>query len=375
MDRASSEILPVESLSPASLDQLQAKPWRYGFLPFMRRLNANAAIEPIGTARLPSTETFRLGQKPSLLFAPREIAEATVERGRLHIRLFGLGMLGPNGPLPLHVTEIAREREEQRQDATLCNFLDVFHHRSFSLLYRAWAQAQSTASLDRAEHDRFSFHVTSLAGYARRRAPSWPMPEHARRSAAPHLIRQSRSTDGLQDSLAHYFGVSALLVEYDLHWMKIQAQRQCIMGGDQMSLCLAMGATLGERIPDRQCRFRIVLGPLDIESYQLFTPQGTDLLQLIDCVRAFVGKEFSWELELLIQPESATPAQIGGTQQLGWSSWMGESPVNKPITGMLFEPEQYLQQLRRRAAARLRTSATESAATPRFVPSETIDRS
>jgi type VI secretion system protein ImpH len=346
MDRALLEAAsPIEPLSVALLEQLDIAPWRYGFFPLMRRLNANPAIDPIGTACLPGAETFRLGQKPSLLFAPREIAQAEVKRGRLHLRLFGLGMLGVNGPLPIHVTEIAREREEQRKDATLCNFLDVFHHRALSLLYRAWASSQSTASLDRPKDDRFSFYAASLSGYPRRRERSWALPEHVRLGAAPHLVRQSRNPDGMRSTLARYFGVPVQIVENELHWIAVGAERQSIMGEESMSLCLGLGATLGERVLDCRHHFRVVIGPLEVETYHRFTPQGPDLLKLIECVRAFVGREYSWELELQIKPRSAPPTVLGREHQLGWSSWLGESPMLAPIVGMRFEPEHYFRRL------------------------------
>lgn len=73
----------------------------------------------------------------------------------MEVRFFG--MLGPNGPLPLHLTEYARSRSIHAGDQTLVRFLDIFHHRFMALFYRAWAQAQPTVSLDRPGEDRFSF--------------------------------------------------------------------------------------------------------------------------------------------------------------------------------------------------------------------------
>ena len=199
MDRA----LPKIALSAKRIERLQSEPWRYGFFALMRRINANPAIYPVGTALLPEAEPFRLGQKPSLIFAPREIAEARVRNGKLHIRLFSLGMLGPNGPLPIHVTEIAREREEQRQDPTLCNFLEIFHHRSMTLLYRAWASAQSSVSLTGrittasrftlevfpgASRDRIGFrHCLGMRAFRRHRI-SWVTPVRRTRCAPPSPI-------------------------------------------------------------------------------------------------------------------------------------------------------------------------------------------
>ncbi|MFP6559554.1 type VI secretion system baseplate subunit TssG [Paraburkholderia sp. B3] len=353
MERASdNNVLPEDVLSPAMMEHLQREPWRYGFFALMRRIGARANVSPVGTAELPRTEPFHVGQKASLIFAPREIAEASLRDGKLRIRLFGLGMLGPNGPLPIHVTEIAREREEHRRDPTLSKFLDIFHHRSLTLLYRAWALAQSTLSLDRPEHDRFSLYVASLSGFPRRQDRPWPLPAHARLSAAPHLVREARNPEGLRNALANYFGVPVEIEEFVPHWMSLSPESCSVMGEHRASSFIGTGAVLGQQVLDRQYRLCIVMGPLDLADYLRFIPQGEDLLRLIEWVRAFVSEEYDWELELQIKPQSAPPAVMGGPAQLGWSGWLGQSPDGKPITGMRFEPERYIPQLRRAAAER-----------------------
>lgn len=346
-------VLRDSTLSPELLEHLQAEPWRYGFLSLLRRLGADARIDGIGAARRPRAEPFRLGQAPSLAFAPREIAGVGEAAGRLKIRLFGLGMLGPNGPLPLHVTEMARDREEGRRDATLVEFLDIFHHRYFTLLYRAWASAQAAAGLDRKDDERFSFYVASLtgqpvdqnmAGIAQR-----PLQSHARLAASAHLVRESRNPDGLRATLEHYFGVPVALEENVFHWMAIEPAEQGRMGRPGAAATMGQGAVLGRMVPDRRYRFRIVVGPLDLDAYLRFTPQGEDLPRLVEWVRAFVGYEFEWELELRIQPDSAPPAVMGGAQRMGWSGWLGRSRAGKPIVGMRFEPERYAQSFERTA--------------------------
>jgi type VI secretion system protein ImpH len=339
------------ALSESLIERLQTEPWRYGFFALMRRIGANPEIDPIGTALLPQAEPFRLGQQPGLVFAPREIASVGVTRGRLKVRLFGLGMLGPNGPLPIHVTEIAREREEHRGDPTLSNFFDLFHHRCLTLLYRAWASAQSAAGLDRPGNERFTFYIASLTGHEVREIEQGPLPAHARLSAAPHLIRESRNPDGLSATLTHYFGVPVHIEEYAFHWLELAYSKRSRLGVPGAGSTMASNCILGETIPDRQCRFRIVIGPVDIDDYQRFTPRGSDLLRLVEWVRAFVGEELHWELELKIRPRSAPAAVLGGPQQLGWSAWLGESPSPEPVTGMRFEPERYVPQLKRDAQA------------------------
>lgn len=332
------------ALSTEMIGRLQAEPWRYGFLTLVRRLGADPRIDSVGTARRPQAEPFRLGQQPSLAFAPREIASIGEANGRLKVRLFGLGMLGPNGPLPIHVTEIAREREESRRDTTLVNFLDIFHHRYLTLLYRAWASAQAAAGLDRPGDERFSFYVASLTGQDTRAMDHRPLPAHARLSASAHLVREARNPDGLRMTLERYFGVPVAIDEYVFHWIQVDPLEHSYLGTPGAASTMAEGALLGEQVPDRQHKFRIVIGPLDIDEYLRFTPRGADLPRLVEWVRTFVGYEFEWELELRIKPQSAPPAVMGGPQQLGWSGWLGRSSSDEPITGMRFDPERYAEQ-------------------------------
>lgn len=342
MDRASfTAVVRDTALSPELLDKLRAEPWRYGFLSLLRRLGADSRIPPIGRARRPQAEPFRLGQQPSLTFAPREIAEVGEVDGRLRVRLFGLGMLGPNGPLPIHVTEIARDRKENRRDSTLVDFLDIFHHRFLTLFYRAWSSSQAAAGLDRPNDERFSFYVTSLFGQDTNEIKGRRLPAHARISASAHLVREARNPDGLRATLAQFFGVPVSIDEHIWHWIEVDPAEHSRLGKPGSPSVLSDGAMLGEQVPDRQHKFRIVIGPLDIDEYLRFTPQGADLPLIVEWVRAFVGYEFVWELELRIKAQSAPPAVIGGPERLGWSAWLGQSPTGEPITGMRFEPEQY----------------------------------
>lgn len=342
MTRASASlkaVVPDTALSPELIGRLLAEPWRYGFLTLLRRIGADPRITPVGTARLPRAEPFRLGQQPSLAFAPSEIASVGEANGRLKVRLFGLGMLGPNGPLPIHVTEIARDREESRRDATLVNFLDIFHHRYLTLLYRAWASAQATAGLDRSGDERFSFFVASLSGQDTSEIAHRPLPAHARLAASAHLVREARNPDGLRTTLERFFGAQVAIEEHVFHWIEVDSTDCSYLGVPGASSTMAQGAMPGTRVPDRQHKFRIVIGPLELEQYLRFTPQGTDLPKLIEWVRAFVGYEFAWELELRIKPASASPAVMGGPQRLGWSGWLGPSRTDAPVVGMRFQPE------------------------------------
>ena len=171
---------------------LAEAPYRYDFYQTLRRLeclyDAEAALGPgaapgrrAGAARPGSGAVVRAGAAGVVR------AGAGGRPPRLQVRLFGL--LGPNGPLPLHLTEYARERLRHAGDPTLSRFLDLFHHRFLALFYRAWAQAQPHVNRDRPDDDRF-------AGYRRRvrrhRAGGVP---RSRRRARPGEVLPRRRAD------------------------------------------------------------------------------------------------------------------------------------------------------------------------------------
>ncbi|WP_280817589.1 type VI secretion system baseplate subunit TssG [Variovorax sp. TBS-050B] len=377
------EAAPVDAGLADFLARLRAAPWKFGFIALMRRFSAAYPRLPrIGLAGRPQQEAFRLGQTAALAFAPREIAEVVLAgegvrspgfapsvRGGNNpelptVRLYGLGMLGPNGPLPLHYTELVRERTENFNDGTLADFLDIFHHRYFTHMYRAWAQAQAAAGLDRPDDETFSRYVAQLTGHDPLEICDSVLPAHARLAASTHLAREARNPDGLAQTLGRFFAVPVQLQEFVMHWIRIDPEDQTHLHRPSMSSVLGVGAVAGEVMPDRQNKFRLVLGPLTLEQYLRFTPQGKDLPLLVEWVRGFVGYEFIWDLELRVRNDNAPPARLVDTDRLGWSTWLGGSGTVDPSSvseaadvpcgyaiGMVFEPEQYIGQRTTAAAA------------------------
>ncbi|APW38286.1 type VI secretion protein [Rhodoferax koreense] len=370
---------------PSLLRRLRAAPWKFGFTTLLRRMAVSpspASPQPrIGLASRPQQEPFRLGQTAALSFAPREIAEVylpgpetgtpPVRAGNQPdlpaVRVYGLGMLGPNGPLPLHYTELVRERTENFNDSTLADFLDVFHHRYLTHMYRAWAQAQAAAGLDRAEDETFSAYVARLTGHDPLEIRDSVLPAHARLAASTHLSREARNPDGLTQTLAKFFAVPVQLQEFVMHWIRIDAADQSRLGLPRTSSMLGGGAIAGDVVADRQNKFRLVLGPLSLQQYLRFTPQGRDLPLLIEWVRGFIGYEFVWEVELRVRHVNAPPARLGDGERLGWSTWLGDasaaamppgrrtSPSPRQArtaqapdyaVGMVFEPERYVDSQR-----------------------------
>src|SRR5258705_1268731 len=192
--------------------ELAAAPYRYDFYQTLRRLECLHDDKPRwGRALRPIDEPVRLGQDPELTFAPSPLASFKTQGDRpprLQVRLFGL--FGPNGPLPMHLTEYAHERLQNAGDPTLSRFLDVFHHRFLALFYRAWAQAQPHISRDRPGDDRFTAYIGTFLGIAPASFGNRDVrADLAKLFHVGALIRQVRNTEGLLQIVEHFFPVPA----------------------------------------------------------------------------------------------------------------------------------------------------------------------
>jgi type VI secretion system protein ImpH len=303
---------------------LAQAPYRHDFYQTLRRLECLYGQNPRwGRALRPVDEPVRLGQDPDLSFAPSPLASFESVEGavpRLQVRLFGL--FGPNGPLPIHITEYARERLRNHGDPTFCRFLDLFHHRFLALFYRAWAQSQPHVNHDRPKEDRFTGYVGALVGIAPATLRDRDsLPDLAKLFHVGALIRQVRNTEGLIHILRHFFRVPVQIEEFIGHWLSLSPRERTYLARDGATL--GAGAVLGGRVWDRQHKFRIRLGPLTLDQYESFLPGGAPLRKLVDWVRLYLCFELDWDVRLVLKHEEVPPMVLGRDGRLGWTTWLG----------------------------------------------------
>jgi type VI secretion system protein ImpH len=313
-------------------DDLAREPWKHDFYALLRRIDALWPDEArLGTALRPSAEPVRLGQDPELDFAPAAVMsfEANAKTPpRVGVRFFGL--FGPMGPLPLHLTEYARDRLRNHGDATMARFADVFHHRLLLLFYRAWAQSQPAVQADRERDDQFAKWVSALFGQAPkhlRHADS--VPDAAKRYMAGHLARPTRNPESIVKVLRQYFGVPIRVESHVGHWLKLRAEDRCRLGSaaSRRSAALGVSAVAGGKVWDRQYKLRLHIGPLTLAQYHQFLPGQKSLTELRDWMRQLLGFEMLWDVRLLLQGHEIPPLGVGRKAaqpaSLGRTTWLG----------------------------------------------------
>lgn len=322
---------------------VMAAPWRYDLFQLLRRIDAQGG-EPylLGRAPLPRYESLRIGQEPSMAFAPATISKVKSRSGtrRYEISILNFGLFGPNGALPVHLTEYARERLLHFQDTSFSAFADLFHHRLSLLFYRAWADAQPTVSLDRPDDQRFKHYLSCLIGMGQpAQLSADELCTHARLMMAGHLTRQAKGAEGLQKILQHYFSVPVTLHQNVPHWLPLSSREQARLGSGRFVPRLGQSTFLGVAVRDVQHKFRIEIGPLDLTTYHQFLPGERLSRELCAWVRQYMGIEYAWDLRLTLKAEDAKGLTLGNTCKLGLSSWLGIQPHSHPRNDLIFTPE------------------------------------
>jgi type VI secretion system protein ImpH len=337
---------PKQSVDLA-IDVLRHVPEAVDLFALLRYIEAISAPRArLGYSQTPREDAIRVGQYPSTAFAPTTIysIEPRGNRSAPVVRILSLGLFGPNGPLPLHITEYVRDRIRNQNDPTLVAFADIFHHRLLSLFYRAWADAQPAVQMDRPGQNRFDVHVGSLSGFgfgSTRGRDS--VEDQAKLFATGHLVRLTRNPEGICKAVSHYFQVPVRLKEYVRSWVDIPAGEQTSLAGQTVSNQLGMGAIAGARTPDVQSRFRLELGPMGLQEYEHFLPSVRGNVRLRDWLRQYIGVEFGWDADLLLNAEEVPQSQLGGEQNLGWTTWLGQRPSPEPARDLRLNPERDCQ--------------------------------
>ena len=156
--------------SVGAVAALEAQPARFTLFAALRLLEAAHVDRPrLAESRRAADDAVRLAQPPHLYFAPSDVSGyASQGDHKPRLTQYSFGIFGPNGALPLHLTEYAHERERQHEDPTLADFVNTFQHRLISFFYRAWANADPATNFDRPDTDRF---VTYVGAFLRMRAP------------------------------------------------------------------------------------------------------------------------------------------------------------------------------------------------------------
>ena len=324
------------------LRALERAPYRFDFFDVLRRFEcAHPEGSLLGRAPRPCDEPIRLGQAASLGFPASTLASfvPSVAGKPPRLSVHFLGLLGPNGPLPLHLTEYARDRVRNAGDFALVRFLDVFHHRILTLFYRAWADAQPTVSLDRPKSDRFRTYLGSLLGLGMSSLRDRDeFPDRAKLFFAGRFAAQPRNCEGLTAIVVAFFGLPVAIEELAGEWLKLPEEARWRLGRSASAGALGQTTVAGARTWQRQSKFRLVFGPLNEDDFHSLLPGGVRLRRLVALVRNYTGDSLNWDVRLHLEDRATQPFRLDQSARLGWTSWLGRCPEGVRRQDVILNP-------------------------------------
>lgn len=333
-----------QQLAQALWQRLAARPYDFDLFQAMRRIEgAHPHLPRLGESLRPQDEPVRFTQEPTLIFPPSPIGQVQGPgEGPARLVQRVIGFLGPNGALPIHLTEYVRERAMHHGDPTMQRFLDMLLHRFGLLFYRAWTRSQPAVMLDRADDasiERWLGALFGLGGPAFRQRDE--LPDHAKLFYAGRLARGTRDADGLRAWIQVQFDVPVRVEQFKGHWMPLdREERSRLTRHGQQGL--GRGTVLGKQVWDVQHKFRIVIGPLGLARYREFLPGAKGLAALKSLVRQYVGFEFAWDVQLILRADDVPAWSLGKSSvagALGRSGWMNHRQRTRDAADLIMNVE------------------------------------
>lgn len=315
------------------------EPEEIGFFELLRRLERPGYR--FGRSGGPGSEPARLGQRARLAMATRDIASFTPpgEKTPARVEIEVLGLLGPEGAMPLHMTRWIMSRQSERwfgegsagvtADTTFLDFVNMLQHRQMSFFWRAWGDQHPEVGVEHDSGGRALAMLQALAGVG---LPG--LREANARTADPLLaLRQStslghqvNSAERLTGYLTDLLQVPVKLREFVGHWLEIPQPLQTRLG--QQHCGLGKGAMIGARVFQRQDRAELSLGPLSLTRYLGLIRDGKALAAIRRAIRFVAGADVEYDLRLELAHDEVPEPRLGQTA-LGRNGWLGGKPKAK----------------------------------------------
>ena len=315
--------------------ELRQEPYLFEFFQAVRLLERLFPGKlPVGGFNPARAEVVRFIANSTLAFPASQVqALEWPQDGPGRMKVNFMGLTGPEGVLPLYYTSLLADRL-RAGDASAVDFFDIFNHRIISLFYLAWEKYRFSVAYEREGLDPFSHHLLDLIGLGTPGLQNrLPVLDDSLLYYSGLFAQRPRSATALRNLLGDYFEVPVEVEQFAGGWYLLDRHTQtALAGGLGESEELGLGAVVGDEVWDQTARVRIKIGPLSLEQYQDFLPQGSAFASLRALTDLFSNGEFDFEIQLILDRRDVPPCELGAegenAPQLGWHTYVTTRPMD-----------------------------------------------
>jgi type VI secretion system protein ImpH len=150
-------------------------------------------------------------------------------------------------------------------------------------------------------------------------------------------VRHARNSEGIESALEIELGIAVLVQPWQRGWLTLPRHEQTQLG--RRNALLGRETVVGQRVPDRQHRFRLRIGPMTLSQYRQLLPSGDRFRLVIDWLRNYVGYEYEWDMQLVVRRDQVPMTQLGKHSQLGWTTWVRTNEAACDAEDFAVQPE------------------------------------
>jgi type VI secretion system protein ImpH len=301
----------------------------------------------------PAREAIRFRHDGDLVFSAGDIsaiewveqkrsAEQLLEapKRRFEITTAFLGLTGSTTPMPLYFAEEitqAQDSGEVKRD-----FLDVFHHRMVSFVYRIGVKYDLAREYAKDGSDPWSRRILALAGFDAwsprklKHVPQWRMLR-----LASLLASGVRSARTLELAIEDVCGEALERAHVDVDqfaggWSGLDEDQRMSLGARNHAL--GMLSVLGVECYDLAGKAVISIGPLG-PNFRRFLADGDMFPVVVELVSMLSSDPVKYELELRVANVDRPPFRlgVGDGGRVGVDSWLSSGADADSLTKIRVE--------------------------------------
>lgn len=260
-------------------------------------LQALAVLEELRDECFPE-KRITFTSDPSLVFPQNEICSVSADEKEIIVCLSFLGLTGSSSPLPMYFCDYIARCSEGAE--CLADFFGIFQNRIHILYHKAlkkFSPSRETRNIFAKVISLLgSFHFSDNESYA-----------HRLYSLCPFFTCGIRTANNLRKLLSIHFGNIPVMIQENIpRWAHVENRKTLGngsgLGGDDI---------LGETVYDRTGKFKLTIGPVDLNTYKSFMSGEVNHEAVKDLVAFFADTPLYYELEVRCMRKELIPAALG----------------------------------------------------------------